>query len=232
MSFPYIHDLGITRLKEIGKILQIPRYTTYKDPEQLRQYIQTFLTKKNQVKKTHLSKIQKTKEDIDRLTRPIAVIAAKYKNDPVRSKPRPEVKNPASDEVIAKHDTAELSELQKQLDSFKSEAQKYQLLNRKLENEAQSCRKELEATQSNLKTKSGRALDNLKKKVRAFASAEQQCKLNIAKLERSFAEQKEGKSKQFELIFNKCNEDLAKCNEDLAKYKRLHGIAYGYLPNR
>ena len=102
MSFPYIHNLGITRLKEIGKILQIPRYTTYKDPEQLREYIQTFLTKKNQVTQVHLRKIQKTKEDIDRLTRHIAVIAAKYKNakdDPVRSRPRSEVKELASNEM-------------------------------------------------------------------------------------------------------------------------------------
>ena len=102
MSFPYIHNLGITRLKEIGKILQIPRYTTYKDPEQLREYIQTFLTKKNQVTQVHLNKIQKTKEDIDRLTRHIAVVAAKYKNakdDPVRSRPRSEVKELASNEM-------------------------------------------------------------------------------------------------------------------------------------
>lgn len=102
MSFPYIHNLGITRLKEIGKILQIPRYTTYKDPEQLREYIQTFLTKKHQVTQVHLRKIQKTKEDIDRLTRHIAVVAAKYKNakdDPVRSRPRSEVKELASNEM-------------------------------------------------------------------------------------------------------------------------------------
>jgi chromosome segregation ATPase len=68
MSFNYIGNLGITRLKEIGKILRIPRYSTYKDPESLRDHIKNYLDENGSVKREHLRMIKMTKKKLTELT--------------------------------------------------------------------------------------------------------------------------------------------------------------------
>lgn len=65
MSDIYVGELGITRLKQLASILQLPGYSSYKDPEQLRQYISTVLTKTHRDRAAWLRKIKKTKEDVN-----------------------------------------------------------------------------------------------------------------------------------------------------------------------
>lgn len=76
MSGLFIDNLGITRLRKLAQILGIPRYTTFKNVEDLRDHISTFLTKKGEVKRSHLAKIQKTTSQINRLTKEIRELAA------------------------------------------------------------------------------------------------------------------------------------------------------------
>jgi len=65
MSFPNIEQLGITRLKQIARVLRVPGYTTYDDPDELRIFlISKFVTKAGDVRVPHLRKLGKTKDEI------------------------------------------------------------------------------------------------------------------------------------------------------------------------
>ncbi len=87
MTLFFIQHLGITRLREVAKILKIPGYTLYDDPDKLRQHIMKYLTKRYYVRQKHLDKIGKSQEQIDRLTRHLRELAKEYRkrdSSPIR----------------------------------------------------------------------------------------------------------------------------------------------------
>lgn len=79
MTLIFIKNLGITRLREVAKILKIPGYTLYDDPNALRSHIMKFLTKQYYVRQKHLDKIGKTQAEVDMLVKHLRSIAKEYK---------------------------------------------------------------------------------------------------------------------------------------------------------
>lgn len=79
MSFRFIEDLGITRLKEVGKILRIPRYTTYTNPRLLKAKIKEYLNGAYQVRSEHLDMIGQSREKVLELTQHIREIVIRRK---------------------------------------------------------------------------------------------------------------------------------------------------------
>lgn len=79
MTLIFIKNLGITRLREVAKILKIPGYTLYDDPNDLRNHIMKFLTKQYYVRQKHLDKIGKTQAEVDMLVKHLRSIAKEYK---------------------------------------------------------------------------------------------------------------------------------------------------------
>lgn len=77
MALNYLDNLGITRLREVGKILQIPRYSTFKTPDELRAHIRSFLDEQSRVRRDHLERIGKTQGQIRRLTAHIRELVEK-----------------------------------------------------------------------------------------------------------------------------------------------------------
>lgn len=67
MSDIHVGELGITRLRQLAKVLELPGYSgsAYKDPEALRTYIESVLTKKGHVRVAYLRKINKTRDEIN-----------------------------------------------------------------------------------------------------------------------------------------------------------------------
>lgn len=79
MTLIFIKNLGITRLREVAKILKIPGYTLYDDPNALRNHIMKYLTKQYYVRQKHLNEIGKSQAEIDMLVRHLRGIAKEYK---------------------------------------------------------------------------------------------------------------------------------------------------------
>lgn len=79
MTLIFIKNLGITRLREVAKILKIPGYTLYDDPNALRNHIMKYLTKQYYVRQKHLDEIGKSQAEIDMLVRHLRDIAKEYK---------------------------------------------------------------------------------------------------------------------------------------------------------
>ncbi len=77
MALNYLDNLGITRLKEVGKILQIPRYSTFKSPDELREHIRSFLDENSRVRQEHLERIGRTQGQVRRLTAHIRELVEK-----------------------------------------------------------------------------------------------------------------------------------------------------------
>jgi len=65
MTDIYIGELGITRLRQLASILQLPGYSKYKDAGSLREYISTVLTKTHMVRIVYLRQIGKTRDQIN-----------------------------------------------------------------------------------------------------------------------------------------------------------------------
>ncbi len=79
MTLIFIKNLGITRLREVARILKIPGYTLYDDPNALRNHIMKYLTKQYYVRQKHLDEIGKSQAEIDMLVRHLRDIAKEYK---------------------------------------------------------------------------------------------------------------------------------------------------------
>jgi chromosome segregation ATPase len=75
-SYRYVSELGITRLKELAKILQIPGYSTYTDPLLLRNHIVSFLNSDFQIRESHLKRIQKSRIALAEATKHLYALAS------------------------------------------------------------------------------------------------------------------------------------------------------------
>lgn len=77
MSAVFIHNLGISRLREIGSMLKIPRYSTFKNPNELRLHIEQYLDEQGQVKPDQLRAAGLTAEQFNARTREMRQIVAR-----------------------------------------------------------------------------------------------------------------------------------------------------------
>ena len=81
MSFEYyIGHLGITRLKEIGKILRIPGYYKYTEPDDLRNHIKEHLDENGSVNSEYLKRIRMNKQKFKEATSHIIAIVDRKLN--------------------------------------------------------------------------------------------------------------------------------------------------------
>lgn len=229
MSFNYIANLGITRLKEIGKILRIPGYTTYKDPEALRQYIQEYLDENGAVKPEHLRKIHMSKKRVGQLTAHILEIANRKNGLPKGAYPSIMIHKENCDAQMAEK-LAELAKCQEQAgnclldDETRGALKKYigttnsfnlkALINKILEKETSLRRDAAEAVRGLNKCKEDavRALEDGQK---AQAALQEKITLLTAKTEQLEAANTDAKVKELEAQIATISEQAAELRREV-----------------